>query len=111
MVAVAHGGGAEMADVRAATRLGDGQRTDHLTAQCGSDELLDQPRVARGDHVRHRDTDGEQRGEHPAGSPGLVQFLADDRHIDRVAAVTADVLGEADAEQAGRGRLATQVAG
>ena len=46
----------------------------------------------------------------PAGAPGLVQFLADDHGVGRVAAVAADLLGEADAEQAGLGGCAVQVA-
>ena len=101
VVAVADRGGAQVADVGAAARFGDGQRADQFTAQGGLDELLDQSRIAGGDHVRHRDTDGEQRRENPAGSAGLVQFLADDRHVGRIAALAADLLGEADAEQAG----------
>ena len=93
------------------TRLGDGQRSDHVAAQRGLDELGDQPLVACGDHVRYRDTDGEQRGEHPTGGACFVQFLADDRDVCRVTALTADRLREADSQQTCGGGCAAEIPG
>ena len=61
--------------------------------------------------MRNGDADGEQGGEHPAGRAGLVQFLADDRDVSGVAALAADVLGEPDAEQSGRGGPPAEVTG
>ena len=72
MVAVANGGGAKVPHVRASAGFGNRQRADQFATQGGPDERVDQPLVTAGDHVRHRDADGEQRGEHPAGRSGLV---------------------------------------
>ena len=90
-----------MPHVGASAGFGDRQRTDQLAGQGGADELLDQPLVTAGDHVWHGDADGEQRGEHPAGGPGLMQFLADDGGVGRVATFAADLLGKSDPEQTG----------
>ena len=46
----------------------------------------------------------------PPGDPGVVHFLADDHGVGAVAALAADGLGEAGAEQSRLGRLAVQVA-
>jgi len=99
-------GGAQVSDIRAPAGLGDGQCADLLPGQRGADELLDQPVVTRGDHVRHRDTAGEQGGEHPAGvvdQDGRHAHLGDgggQRGIDLFGVADVDCTGQA----AGRGR-------
>ena len=110
VVAIQHRRGAQMPDVGTAAGLGDGQRADLLAGQRRPDERVDQPLVARGDHVRHRDAAGEQRGEDAAGRAGLVQLLADDHRVGAVAATAADRFGEARAQQAGRPGAPVQVA-
>ena len=100
-----------MPDVGAAAGFGDGQAADLLAAQGGPHPAVDLPLVAGGDHVRHRDAAGEQRGEHPAGRPGVMHLLADDHGVGAVAAAAADRLGEARAEQPGLAGLAVQFAG
>ena len=66
--------------------------------------------VAARHEVRQRDAVGEQRGAQPAGSAGVDQLLGEDGDVDRVPAGAARLLGEADAEQPGVGRLAVQLA-
>ena len=61
--------------------------------------------------MRDGDPDGEQRGEYPAGGAGLVQFLADHNDVGGVTTLTAELLAEARAEQAGRGRLSAEFPG
>ena len=100
-----------MADVGTAGGFGDRQRADQFAAQGGLDELLYQPVIAGRDHVGHRDSHGEQGGEHPAGGTGLMQFLTDDRGVRRVATVAADRLVKAHAEQTGLRGAQAQVPG
>jgi len=111
VVAVSNGRGPQVPDIGTPARFGDRQRADQLAGQGRLDEFLDQPRITGRDHVRNRDTDGEQRCEHPTWDARLVQFLADDRDVGRIAALAADRFGEAHAEQSGRCCLAGQLAG
>ena len=71
-------------------------------ASVGRTNVLDQPLIARGDHVRHRDAAGEQRREDAAGCAGLMQLLADDHRVGAVPATTPDRFGKAGAQQTGR---------
>ena len=100
-----------MPDVRTSAGFGDRQRADLLAAQGRPHVGVDESLVPGRDHVRHRDAAGEQRGEHSAGSAGLVHLLADDHRVGAVTAVTADRLGETGAEQSRHGGFAVQVAG
>lgn len=110
MITVADSGGPQVADVGTAAGLGDGQRTDFVAGQCRPDERVDEPLIARGDHVRHRDAAGEQRREHAARGPGLMRLLTDDHRVSAIAAPAADRFGEAGAQQPGGPGAAMQVA-
>lgn len=110
MVAVADSFGGEVPDIGATAGLGDGQRADQVALQGGSHVGVDQPLVARGDHVRHRDPAGEQGGEHAAGGAGLVHLLADDDGVGAVATPTTHRFGHAGAEQSRGAGLEVQIA-
>ena len=79
--------------------------------QGGADEPVDQVGVPGGHDVRQRDGVGEQRREQSGGGTGLDHRLHRRDDVDEVAALPADLLGEADAQQPGGRGLAVQGAG
>jgi hypothetical protein len=56
--------------------------------------------------VRERDAVGEQRGDDAARAATEQHLLGDDRGVDRVTALAADLLREGDAEQPGAANVA-----
>lgn len=98
--------------------FGDRERTDGLAGQRRADvaprELAGGVgRVGRsrgGRDVRQRDPVGEQRRDQPGRAAGPDDRLRDHGDVDRVTALPAERLREADAEQAGVGGALVQLA-
>ena len=92
-------GGAQVADVAAATRLCDGEAADLLAGQRRTHPAVDLVGITGCDQVREGDAAGEQRREDAAGSATVEELLFGDHRVDDVTAGPADLLGHTQSEQ------------
>src|SRR5262249_14059280 len=101
VVAVALGAGRERRDVTAAARLGDRERGDLALGEARGDEPADLLRRAEPDDRRQRDAVAAEADDRADRAPGEDQLVARRQHVAEIAALPADVLGIADAGDAG----------
>src|SRR5690606_36405304 len=109
MIAVAHGAGLQIRDVRSARGLGDGERMDLLACEHGRGDAFFQLLRSDGEDRRQADGMDHQAGMQAARARARHLLGRDhaEKDIDGRAAI---FLGKAHAEEADRGRLSVQLA-
>ena len=111
-----------MRDVRSTVGFGHCQAGDGLAAEHGNDDALDEfvrpgrvaaltPAVRLVHDVGERDAVAEEARDDPAAAAGLQEGLGHDHDVHEVTAGSPDLLGEADAEDAGLRSLAVELEG
>ena len=107
VVPVAPRGGAQLGNVRAAARLGDGERTDLLAGEDVRQHACLEGLAADAGDRRRTDAVGEQ-ARMQAARTGACDFLGQDDVMEKVGLDAAVGLRKADGEQPGVGRFSVQ---